>query len=198
MKVFYISLLVFCADQLSKLFVKGFSFSWMDLTHKGLIPGESTPVINNFFYLTLVENPGIAFGINPGPLFQDVILVITIITSLGLFAFLAFSKNSDFRIRISIALIFGGAIGNLFDRIFYGYIYDYAPLFQGKVVDFLDIKLFKLFIFNNMLGNYVFNLADLSITAGVVVLIYLILRSNREAKKEIPVPQVVEDKQDLP
>jgi lipoprotein signal peptidase len=49
-----------------------------------------------------------------------------------------------------------------------------------------------------MLGNYVFNLADLSITAGVVVLIYLILKSNKESKKEIPVPQVVEDKQDLP
>lgn len=197
MKIFYLSLLIFFADQLSKLFVKGFSFSWLDLNQKGLNPGESTPVIKNFFHLTLVENPGIAFGIDPGPLFQDVILVITIVTSLGLFTFLAMSKNSDFRIRISIALIFGGAIGNLFDRIFYGYIYNYAPLFQGKVVDFLDIRLFKVFILNNMLGNYVFNLADLSITAGVIVLIYIILKSNKENKKEIPVPQVVEDKQDL-
>jgi len=198
LKIFYLSLFVFCADQLSKLFVKGFSFSWLGLNQKGLSNGESTPVIKNFFHLTLIENPGIAFGIDPGPLFQDVILVITIITSLGLFAFLAMSKNSDFKIRISIALIFGGAIGNLFDRIFYGYFYDYAPLFQGKVVDFLDIKLFKLFIFNNMLGNYVFNIADLSITAGVVVLIYLILKSSKESKKEVPVPQVEEDKQDLP
>ena len=161
-------------------------------------PGESKPVIVNIFHITYIENPGIAFGIDPGPFFQDVILIITMLTCAGLFTFLVLARNTDLKIRASIALIFGGAIGNLFDRIFYGYLYDYAPLFQGKVVDFLDLKLFKLFIFNKMLGNYVFNIADLSITAGVIVLIFLVLKSNREIKKEIPVPQVVEDKQDLP
>ena len=80
-------------------------------------------------------------------------------------------------------LILGGAAGNLFDRIFYGYFYNYAPLFQGNVVDFLDIRFFKLFIFDNIHGNYVFNFADISILSGVFILIYLIL-SMKSKKKD--------------
>ena len=197
MKIIYLSLLIFIADQLSKVFVRGFSLPWFNVNHKGLNLGESIPVINNFFHLTLIENPGIAFGIDPGPFLQELILVLTIATCFGLFTFLLLAKNTNVKIRISIALILGGAAGNLFDRTFYGYFYNYASFFQGNVVDFLDVKLFKLFMFDNMLGNYVFNIADLSVTTGVIVLIFLILKLKKESKKEIPVPQVVEDSQDL-
>lgn len=196
MKIFYLSLLVFITDQLSKLFVRGFSFPWFNINHEGLNLGESKPIINNLFHLTLIENPGIAFGIDPGPFFQELILVITILTCLGLFIYLSLARNSDIKIRMSLTLILGGAAGNLFDRIFYGYFYGYASIFQGKVVDFIDVKLFKYFVFNNTLGYYVFNIADLSITTGVVILIYLILKSKKESKEEIPIPQVIEDRQD--
>ena len=196
MKIIFLSLILFLIDQISKLIVRGFNLPWFNLNYNGLYPGESKPVINNVLHLTLVENPGIAFGIDPGESFRDLILIITILTCIGFLAYLIFAKNADNKVRISIALILGGAAGNLFDRIFYGYFYNYAPLFQGNVVDFLDIRLFRLFIFDNIQGNYVFNFADLSILSGVFILIYLIL-SMKNKKKEINlVPQLVEDRED--
>ena len=54
-------------------------------------------------------------------------------------------------LRLALALILGGAIGNFIDRAFYGIIYDYAPLFYGKVVDFLDFDFFNLTLFRKKL-----------------------------------------------
>lgn len=196
MKIIFLSLILFLIDQISKLIVRGFNLPWFNLNYNGLYPGESKPVINNVLHLTLVENPGIAFGIDPGESFRDLILIITILTCIGFLAYLIFAKNADNKVRISIALILGGAAGNLFDRIFYGYFYNYAPLFQGNVVDFLDIRLFRLFIFDNIQGNYVFNFADLSILSGVFILIYLILSMKNKKKENNLVPQLVEDSED--
>ena len=196
MKIIFLSLILFLIDQISKLIVRGFNLPWFNLNYNGLYPGESKPVINNVLHLTLVENPGIAFGIDPGESFRDLILIITILTCIGFLAYLIFAKNADNKVRISIALILGGAAGNLFDRIFYGYFYNYAPLFQGNVVDFLDIRLFGLFIFDNIQGNYVFNFADLSILSGVFILIYLILSMKNKKKENNLVPQLVEDSED--
>ena len=196
MKILLLSLILFLIDQISKLFVRGFSLPWFNINHKGLFPGESKQVMKDVFHITLVENPGIAFGIDSGESLRDLILIITILTCIGFLAYLIFAKNADNKVRISVALILGGAAGNLFDRIFYGFFYNYAPLFQGNVVDFLDIRLFRLFIFDNIHGNYVFNFADLSILSSVFILIYLIL-SMKNKKKEINlVPQLVEDSED--
>ncbi|MBP1683779.1 MAG: lspA [Ignavibacteriaceae bacterium] len=148
-------------------------------------------------HITLVENPGIAFGIDPGESLRDLILVITILTCIGIFAYLLFAKNADRRVRIAVALILGGAAGNLFDRIFYGYFYNYAPLFQGNVVDFLDIRFFRFFIFDDIHGNYVFNFADVSILSGVFILIFLILRMKSKRTEKSLVPQLVEDREDI-
>jgi len=153
-------------------------------------------VISDVLHLTLVENPGIAFGIDPGESLRDLILIITILTCIGFLSYLIFAKNADNKVRISVALILGGAAGNLFDRIFYGLFYNYAPLFQGNVVDFLDIRLFRLFVFNNVHGNYVFNFADISILFGVFILIYLILSMKSKKKEENLLPQLVEDRED--
>lgn len=197
MKLLFLSLVLLLIDQISKVFVRGFSLPWFNVNHEGFYPGKSEPIINNVFHITLVENHGIAFGIDPGEPLRDIILIITILTCVGFLAYLIFAKNADKRVRISIALILGGAAGNLFDRIFYGYFYNYAPLFQGNVVDFLDIRLFKLFIFNNIHGNYVFNFADISILSGVVILIYLILSMKNRKKEKTLIPQLVEDKEDI-
>jgi len=183
-------------DQISKLFVRGFSLPWFNIYHNGLYPGESKPLINNVLHITLIENPGIAFGIDPGESLGDLILVITILTCIGFLAYLLFARNANNKVRISVALILGGAAGNLFDRIFYGYFYNYAPLFQGKVVDFLDIRFFRLFIFDNIQVNYVFNFADLSVLSGVFTLIYFILTMKSRKKDKHLVPQVVEDRED--
>ena len=196
MKFLFLSLILFLFDQASKLFVRGFSLPWFNINHSGLYSGESRPVISDILHLTLVENPGIAFGIDPGESLRDLILIITILTCIGFLAYLIFAKKADNNVRLSVALILGGAAGNLFDRIFYGLFYNYAPVFQGNVVDFLDIRLFRLFIFNNIHGNYVFNFADISILSGVFILIYMILGMKNKKKENSLVRELVEDRED--
>lgn len=193
MKVISLSIILFLIDQVSKLFVRGISFPLFNINFSGLAPGESRPLIDNLLNITLVENPGIAFGIDPGESLRDLILIITILTCVVFFIYLLLAKKADIKARIAIAFILGGAAGNLFDRIFYGIFYNYAPLFQGNVVDFLDVKIFKFFIFNNIHGNYVFNFADVSILSGVFLLIYLIISSKKRKNLENLIPQVVED-----
>jgi len=196
LKIFFLTLLLFITDQLSKLFVRGINLPWFNLRYTGLNPGETKPVINNLLNITLVENPGIAFGITPGIILKQLILVLTISLCIGLALYLLNSKNGDKKIRISIGLILAGAAGNLFDRIFYGYLFGYAPLFQGKVVDFLDVRFFKFFMFSDKPGNYIFNFADLSITAGVVFLIYLVLRIKNQSTESVAVKNLIEERQD--
>ena len=197
MKILFLSLILFLIDQISKVLARGFNLSWFDINYTGLYLGESKPLIKDVLHITLVENPGIAFGIDPGESLRDLILVITILTCIGIFAYLLFAKNADRRVRIAVALILGGASGNLFDRIFYGYFYNYAPLFQGNVVDFLDIRFFRFFIFDDIHGNYVFNFADISILSGVFILIFLIMRMKSKRTEKSLVPQLVEDREDI-
>ncbi|MDH3267222.1 MAG: signal peptidase II [Ignavibacteria bacterium] len=196
MKIIFLSLILFLIDQISKIIVRGFSSPLFNINLNGLYPGESKPLIHNVLHITLVENPGIAFGIDPGESLRDLILIITILTCIGFFVYLMFAKKADIKTRIAIALILGGAAGNLFDRIFYGIIYNYAPLFQGNVVDFLDVRFFRLFLFDNIHGNYVFNFADVSILSGVFLLIYLILSSKRQKNAKDLIPQLVDESED--
>ena len=196
MRIIFLPLSLFLIDQISKIIVRGFSLPLLNLKVDGLSPGESKPLISNIFHITLVENSGIAFGIDPGESLKDLILILTIFICISFIIYLIYAKRSDIKSKVAIALILGGALGNLFDRIFYGVFYNYAPLFQGNVVDFLDIRIFKLFLFDNIHGNYVFNFADVSILSGVFFLIYLILSSKRKKAVRELIPQVIEDREE--
>ena len=196
MRIFFLTLLLFITDQLSKIFVKGFSLPLLNIKHTGLGLGESKPLIGNVVNITLVENPGIAFGIIPGTVLKELILILTILLCIGLAVYLVTAKNADRKVRISIGLILAGAAGNLFDRIFYGYFFGYAPIFHGRVVDFLDVKIFKIFMFGDKLGNYIFNFADLSITLGIFTLIYLIFRIRNQNNEIMLVQKLAEETQD--
>ncbi|MCH7773378.1 MAG: signal peptidase II, partial [Bacteroidetes bacterium] len=123
MKVLIISFLILLADQISKFYVKGFYLQLFDFEHSGLPQNRSIPVIDKLFYITPVENPGIAFGIDFGPEFKTIVSVITIIATLALVIYFFSVKKEDVFIRLSVAVILGGAMGNLIDRVFYGYIY---------------------------------------------------------------------------
>ena len=81
--------------------------------------------------------------------------------------------------RFSVAVILGGALGNLMDRIFYGYFYGYGHLFSGNVVDFLDIRMFGFFFLNKTIGIYVFNLADVAITIGVGIMLFVLAKKRK-------------------
>lgn len=173
MKVLFVSLAVLIIDQLSKLYIKGFSFPIFRIQHRGMYQGQRLPVWGNLFNITFVENSGIAFGINFGSEFKLIVSLFTIVAVIALFYYLLRIKDKPLPLRLSVALIIGGAAGNLIDRIFYGVVYGYSTLFYGKVVDFFDIRIFNILLFDKIFGNYVFNIADVAVTAGVIMLLFV-------------------------
>ncbi len=183
MKVIIISFLVLLVDQFSKLYVKGFVIPFFEPVNSGLSIGESIPLFNNFLHITLVENPGMAFGFDPGSDFKLWISLFSLTASVGLLVYLYIVRNKALILRVSIALILGGAIGNLLDKMFYGLLFDYAPLFYGRVVDFIDMRLFSIFILNKSYGVYIFNFADLAITAGVICFILFLYKQSKESQR---------------
>ncbi len=167
MAVLWITVLVILFDQVTKLAVKG--SPWSFLPFQGMPYGHSFPFIDDVVRITYIENPGIAFGITiPG--FKVVFAVFSIVASVAILVYL---KRNLYRLsigeRISLALILGGAVGNLIDRVFYGVIYHEQPLFYGRVVDFIDFGIHR-----NMFP--VFNIADSSVTIGVALLVLLLMR----------------------
>ena len=170
MAVLWISVLVVLFDQTTKMMVKGSPWHW--LPFQGMPYGHSQPLIDDIVRITYIENPGIAFGINiPG--FKVVFAVFSIVASVAILFYL---KRNLYRLRISeriaLALILGGAVGNLIDRVFYGVIYHEQSLFYGRVVDFIDFGIHR-----NMFP--VFNVADSCVTIGVTLLVLLLMRHKQ-------------------
>ncbi len=181
MKVLFVSLFVVIVDQASKLFIKGFSIPFLNLHFSGLNIGERIKIFDSFFNITFVENPGIAFGIDFGGEYKLLISIFTIAASLAMLFYLYMNREKSLMIRIPLAMIVGGAFGNLIDRVFYGVFYGYAPILFGKVVDFFEIKLFGFYLFNRTLGNYIFNFADVAVTCGVFLLLIAFRRERKQA-----------------
>jgi len=183
-KVLYLSLVVLVADQVSKFYVKGISIPFLNLKLEGMQIGESISVIGNFFKITFTENPGMAFGFDPGTNFKLLISIFSLVASVGLLIYLFASRKKSLSLRIAIALILAGAIGNVFDRMFYGLIYHYAPLFYGKVVDFFDFDFFNFTLFGRSYERWpIFNIADASVTVGVLILLFFYRKHQEDDNK---------------
>lgn len=176
MKMFLISLAVFFLDQVTK---------WIASTKLDL--RESIEVLGDTIRLTHIQNYGMAFGIAiPNKYFFN---ILSLIAAGAILYYLISFRNQKFLPRFSLAIIFGGAIGNLFDRIMY-----------GKVVDFMDINIpdinipsFNLFIFETpavYLDRWpIFNIADIAVSAGMFLLIYTIISSENPWHREVPVEE---------
>lgn len=121
---------------------------------------EDIVVIPNFFVFTFMKNTGAAYG-----MFGNNTTMLTITSVLFIIAFVVydiFNHKNDWWYSLGIGFLISGAIGNLVDRLFLGY-----------VRDFISIKLF----------NFVFNIADLFITIGVICfVIYLIISMVKDHK----------------
>lgn len=186
MRVLFVSFFIVLVDQLSKLSVKGFSFPFINFHHTGMFKGERIQILGDFFRLTFIENPGMAFGLNPGINFKIWITIFSLLASIGIVFYLFIIKSEKFSLRFSLALILGGAIGNLIDRIFYGVFYDYAPLFYGKVVDFLDVDFFHFTLFGKTFDRWpIFNIADAAVSIGVLILLIFHTRIQEKKKDNI-------------
>jgi signal peptidase II len=110
-------------------------------------------VIGEYVRLTYIFNPGAAFGIHLGPYSREIFLFLTILALVGMLWLYWFTPLHD-RVRLlAIALICGGAVGNMLDRI----------KSASGVVDFLDVGV-------GTLRWPVFNVADMAVTTGAVIL----------------------------
>lgn len=172
MRVLIISLVVVIIDQISKLLVKGFSIPFLNLNWHGMDYGQSINVIGEIIKFTYVENPGMAFGIHIDGYAKLFLSLFSLIASIGIVVYIYKTRNQKFLFRAALALILGGAVGNLIDRFFYGIFYDYAPLLYGRVVDFLHFDALGFTIFGKTFDSFpIFNVADSAVTIGVAILI---------------------------
>jgi len=170
MRVLYLTGIVVLLDQAAKLLVKGFDIPFLNLYHSGIALGASYPIVGDFLRLTFIENPGMAFGIDVGG--KLFLTVFSIVASIGIFIYLYRIRGEALVIRLALAMILGGAIGNLIDRVFYGVFFGEGPLFYGKVVDFIDVDFFNIDFLGYHLSRFpVFNVADSSVSVGVVMLL---------------------------
>lgn len=147
-----IAALVVVADQIIKFFVSA------NLKHIG-----STVAIPHLLDLVYVENRGVAFG-----MFKDMRWIFVALTSAVILVFIVMlikNGNKSKLFSISAALIIGGGIGNLIDRVFLGY-----------VIDYLQLSFF----------TPVCNFADYCISVGTVLLVvYLLFFSDMKDEKKI-------------
>lgn len=117
---------------------------------------QTVSVIGNLVQLHYILNPGMAFGLQVGNRFFYIFF--TCLASLIIFIFM-FKLDEDQKwSRLALSLILGGALGNLIDRIG-----------MGKVVDFIKISIWPIF-----------NVADIMVTIGMVILILVVLLDNKK------------------
>ncbi|MBI1937297.1 MAG: signal peptidase II [Ignavibacteriales bacterium] len=191
MKVLYTTLFVVILDQVTKFLVKGGTIPLLNIKADGMFYGQSFSVIGDFFQITFVENPGLAFGIDVNETSKLFLSLFSLIASIGIFYYLYKSREQKLVVRVALALILGGAVGNLIDRTFYGVFYGYAPIFYGKVVDFFNMEFFDFTILGRTYERFpIFNIADSAVTVGVVFLLIFhksAEEKTKEAEKTLPV-----------
>lgn len=145
-KVYIITLLSFIIDQVSKALVSTcFSLN------------ESVRLINNFLYLNYINNTGASFSILTNK--KYLLIILSLVAIVIIIRYINTFKNTIFN-RIGLGLLLGGILGNLSDRILFGYVKDFI----------------SLYIFGYSFP--VFNIADICIVVGVIILIISILRGE--------------------
>ncbi len=184
-RVLFVTAVIVVADQITKFMIKGIEIPFLGIARQGMPLGTSFPVLGDFLRITFIENPGMAFGIEvvDGKLF---LTLFSIIASIGILFYLYIMRTEKFLFRLSLALILGGAIGNLIDRTFYGVLYGESELFHGKVVDFIDVDFFNIDLWGFHLSRFwVFNIADASVSIGVLMML-IFHRSFVDHEEQLP------------
>lgn len=178
-KYFFLTIAIIILDQAVKLFVH---FN-MDLGSSGQIP-----VFGDWFKLYYTLNPGMAFGMEFGSDYGKLGLTLFRLVAMVFIAYYLYKlakDNTHPGVLWSMALILGGAMGNVIDSTFYGVFLDNAPYnsitpwFHGQVVDMFYIDIWEGRVADWVPfwgGDYlslwpIFNIADASIFTGVAIIL---------------------------
>lgn len=146
-KYFLITFIIVVLDQFSKYAIR----NWVDFG-----PGKIIKVTENFFWLTWVQNTGAAFSFSFGSEgLNRIIFIVVSLLAVGLISYYIIKSESKIE-KYALSLVLGGAMGNLLDRIFIGSVTDFIWW------DFPDIFMYRW---------PVFNIADSSIVAAIVLMI---------------------------
>lgn len=125
--------------------------------------GESFAVIPKLLYITSHRNNGAAWGILSGKM--TFFYIITVIILVALIVFFIKEAKHHMLMQIAISMLFSGALGNFIDRVS-----------SGEVVDFIDTVIFGY-------DFPIFNIADASLTIGVILLIIVLLKDQNQKGK---------------
>lgn len=140
-----------------------FSTKW--LVQRTFTLYEQVDIIGDYVRLTYIFNPGAAFGIDLGPYSRIIFLVLSLVALLALAGMYWATPIAD-RVRLAaIALICGGALGNLIDRL----------RSARGVVDFLDVGI-------GTIRWPVFNVADIAVTTGAIILALSLWNEERRVE----------------
>lgn len=150
-KIFLFSFICILLDQIVKYII-----------HINLNVGENINIINNFLSITFVKNTGAAFGILPN---GRIFLVISTLIFLTVIIYIIKTEKLDKFFTLIYSLLIGGIIGNLIDRMIFGY-----------VIDFISFKLLNIYF-------PIFNIADICIVISCILYIYKILMEEYKWKK---------------
>ena len=191
--------LVLLVDQIVKIQIK-----------TSMTIGESITVFGNWFFIKFIENPGMAFGLDiPGRLGKPILTIFRIIAVIAIGWYLRelVKTRVNTGLILCVSLIFAGAMGNIIDSVFYGLIFNestyytvaqlfppeggYGAMLHGHVVDMLYFPIIKgiypgwfpfwageEFIF----FRPIFNIADSSISVGIVIILLFQKRFFHENK----------------
>ena len=168
-----------------------------DMVSKALTDGVyDLELIPTFLYFSSHHNPNAAFSFSFGlssDVFSVVVITFTFIASGAIIFLIVWLKNKHILFTVSLAMIFAGAVGNLIDRLAFGY-----------VRDFVQVKYFGLEIFGST-SFAIFNIADASLICGGIVLIvwvlffYMRAEMKKEAeKKAAEKEQSAQESDDIP
>ena len=158
--IILVIVLTIVIDQISKVIVREHITLRTDVS-----PGERIPVIGDTFIMMNVENTGAFLGMGSelNETLRIILLLVLPIFVLGFVLRYVFKdKSLDNWSLFAFASIIGGGIANVFDRIAF-----------GKVTDFLFIDLGGVF------RTGIFNLADLSVTTGMIILVFMSFRKKK-------------------
>jgi signal peptidase II len=130
---------------------------------------ESFPIIKDIFHITYVRNTGAAFGIfRDAPMLFRTIFFLSLppIAMIVIFFLLKASPEKDTIQNLALSMVFAGALGNYIDRVRFQY-----------VIDFLD------FHYKQVWSYPAFNVADMSIVCGVILLFFFMIQDEMKKKK---------------